>query len=150
MYVASYVSYVPTISSTKTNLQNSKEDSIASKKPLFNVDTKQSNANSPERKQTQQTSYLSRYNIFQKQEESQKDLQTFGKIKNYNDAKVAYTESSQMFSLARKPKLAIGKNSSIDLNLPKEVQEVKNTLSKRKMVNTYIENDNYYKITAAA
>jgi len=146
MYIASYVTYIPTLTST-TNTQ--KNESSVSRSSSFSLDKKQTT-------QTQQNEiknplpkqkYLPNYN-FLRQQTSYKDLDTFGKVKNYQDAKTAYAENSRMYSLAQKPKNIIS-GTKVDLQLPKEAIEAKESLSKKEMINTYIENERYYKVTAA-
>ena len=63
-------------------------------------------------------------------------------------AKVAYTSNSTMFSLLKKPTATIDQTPAIDKTLPQNIQELKEKNMRHLMVNTYLANDNYYKVTA--
>jgi len=148
MYVASYVTYIPTITSSKTTTQRD-ESATTKKAPSFSLEQKQQNIpqQTEEKVLPQKQTYLPNYN-FLRQQTSYKDLDTFGKVKNYKDAKTAYSENSRMYSLAQKPKSVVG-GTKVDLQLPQEAITAKENLSKKDMVNTYLENERYYQITAA-
>jgi len=149
MYIASYISYVPARSSTKADVHNTKEGVKAKKNALFASNKLQEVTPYTKHTLTTQPNYSLKHN-FLKQKESQKELDTFQKIKNYTNAKVAYNQSDVIFSLMQKPKSAIGSTkATLDFTLPKEAQKAKETLFRKEMINTYLENDNYYKITAA-
>jgi len=146
MYVASYVTYISPFQSTKVNVQ--RDESAEKKGTSFSLEQKKQSTNTLQtEKYTPKETYLPHYN-FLRQQQPNKELDAFEKMKNYQDAKVAYKENSQMYSLARKPKSVIG-GPKIDLQIPKEAQEAKKSISKQEMINTYIENENYYRITAA-
>ena len=147
MFVRSYMTYISPYTSTKTTPQ--REESSPKKTNSFSLETKKEYTSSQTnlKQVSLKESYLPSYAIF-RQQQSNKDLNKFEAIKNYQDAKVAYKENSFMYSLAQKPKIVIG-GTKIDLQLPKEAQEAKTSLSKKEMVNTYVENENYYRITAA-
>ena len=94
--------------------------------------------------------YISNYKtlnnkqLLQQQSENAKNYsQTkFSKINKMNNAQSAYSGSVKLFSLLPKPKIAL-------IQTPKQPQNLQqNSAIKAKIVNTYIENDNYYKITA--
>lgn len=63
-------------------------------------------------------------------------------------AQLAYKENSSIFSLLRKTHQAIDQTPAIDKNLPNNIQEIKEQNMRHVMVNTYLSNDQYYKITA--
>lgn len=82
---------------------------------------------------------------FNKQEKLTKEFHTKQTLEN---AKIAYNDNSKLFSQLRKPKTTIDQTPKIDSNLPQNIQELKEQNMRRVMVNTYIKNDNYYKLTA--
>jgi hypothetical protein len=55
-----------------------------------------------------------------------------------------------MFSLVKKPTLALSYLPKIDEKLSPDVKEAKEKNLRYTMVNTYMENDKYYRVTAAA
>jgi hypothetical protein len=57
-------------------------------------------------------------------------------------------ENSTMFPLLQKPKLTLNQTLKTDKKLPQDTQKAKESIIRRDMINTYIANDNYYKITA--
>ena len=67
-------------------------------------------------------------------------------------AKSSYEAGSiKIFSVMRKPQVALNQTPSIENSLPNKPQEVadaRELTMRHKMVNTYIANDNYYKVTA--
>jgi len=148
MFIRSYATYIsPYPATKKTNFQK-EENSVKNTTPFNLQKEAQTQAQQTDvSKSLQKEPVLSSYTIFQ-QQKSNKDLQKFNSIKSYKDAKVAYKENSFMYSLAQKPKNVIG-GQQVDLQLPKEAQTLKESLSKREMINTYVENENYYRITAA-
>lgn len=69
-------------------------------------------------------------------------------MSNQNSAKLAYVENSSLFSLQIKPKVTLNQTPSINTSLSSKAQEAQESILKNRMLNTYIANDNYYKITA--
>ena len=55
-----------------------------------------------------------------------------------------------MFPIIKKPAFTLSQTPKIDEKLPLDVQEAKEKTLRHTMLNTYISNDNYYRITAAA
>ena len=53
-----------------------------------------------------------------------------------------------MFSLVQKPSVPTNRFKKADTSLPQNILDLKESNLKNKMVNTYIENDKYYQITA--
>ena len=64
------------------------------------------------------------------------------------NAKDAYEKNSIMFSLFQKPHATLNQTPKLEDTLPREPSDIKELNMRHKMVNTYIANDNYYKITA--
>jgi len=98
--------------------------------------------------------YISNYKSFHNHQKLQEHLQSQGEytlkqLSTLNSAKVAYDENSKMFSLARKPSLSLSQTPKIDEKLPRQEQEAKEKTLRHSMINAYISNDNYYRVTAA-
>lgn len=64
------------------------------------------------------------------------------------DAKKAYTQMPKMSALFRETFMALDKTDSAASKPSQETQELKDVKMRKLMINTYIANDNYYKITA--
>jgi len=150
MFVSSYSTYVNVNNSQKINKkellkkgENSFSEQLASKPvPKVNI-AKHLPVN-----------YISNYkalNTQQKlQQETQQNLEKtkYAKINATTHAKEAYSDNSKIFSFLIKPKATLSQTQSIDKKLPKNIQEIKEKNLRQTMVNTYISNDNYFKITA--
>ncbi|MBA1432652.1 MAG: hypothetical protein FAF04_03430 [Epsilonproteobacteria bacterium] len=144
MFIASYATYVPTLSATRTTPVNEKNSSTKENAaaPEKTVQKKQNNI-------TNSSALLSRYTLL-KQTKENKDTTLFSNLKIHQDAKEAYTQTLQPFSFMKKPKSAQQKPLSLqDIHLPKEARSAKEQILRKEMVNTYIANDNYYRVTAA-
>jgi hypothetical protein len=88
--------------------------------------------------------FISDYKVLNNQQKLQHQTQQFSqnkfvKINTLKSAQVAYKDNASIYSFIQKPKIALAKPH---VKLPDSSNV------KMKMVNTYIENDNYYKITA--
>ena len=83
----------------------------------------------------------------QKQDNPKNQIK-FAKLTSLSDAKSAYEESSKIYSFFKTTNININQTPKIDKRLPEEIQRLKIKNLHRIMLNTYIENDNYYKITA--
>jgi hypothetical protein len=140
MFVSSYNTYIlPTQTDTK---KSTKESTAAfSTNPKLTVKpetpTQTTFAKLP-------VNFISDYKVLNNQQKLHDQTQQFSqnkfvKINTLQSAQVAYKDNSTMFSFIQKPKVALTKT---DVKLPDSSN------IKMKMVNTYIENDNYYKITA--
>lgn len=75
-------------------------------------------------------------------------LNTFTSYNSLSSAKNAYEASNKMYSLFPKQSITIDQTPKMDKNLPQEAYEAKDLAMKYKMINTYISNDNYYRVTA--
>ena len=149
MFVSSYNTYIPqkTTHKPQESVQENNErefkpgDSKLFSKQLDKVIT--SSVKIP-------LNYISNYKslhnqqLLEQQSKSSKNYaQTkYAKINTMKSAQSAYKDGSQLFSLLPKPKIALMEV----IKQPKNLQQ--NSALKSKIVNTYIENDNYYKITA--
>jgi hypothetical protein len=80
--------------------------------------------------------------------EKKSKAEEFKNFKTLSNAKTAYTDNSKMFSLLRKPQVPLDQTPHIDDRLPQDIQALKEQNMRRTMLNTYVANDIYYKITA--
>lgn len=69
-------------------------------------------------------------------------------LKDFTGAKLAYESNTVMFSLIKKPKVALNQNLKVSDIYPQNIQELKENNLRDKMVNIYLENDRYHQITA--
>lgn len=88
---------------------------------------------------------LNNQQLLQQQGELNKDYvkAKFSKINKINNAQTAYSENAKLFTFSQKPKVALLQEPKI----PQKLEQ--NALIKQNFINTYIANDNYYKVTAA-
>lgn len=151
MFVSSYSTYIDTNTTRETQSKKTAQKSYSS----VAFDSKILNANTEELLLSKKApiNYISNYkSLYNRQKLEHKELtQTptktnFTKISAMSSAQVAYSENTKMFSLIQKPKLSIDQTPKINEALPLKEQE---SVLKVKMVNAYIANDNYYRITAA-
>ncbi|MCX6051987.1 MAG: hypothetical protein NTZ60_05680 [Campylobacterales bacterium] len=68
--------------------------------------------------------------------------------KTLQNAKSAYEDNSKIFSLIRMPRHPLDQTPQTDTRLPENVQKLQEQNMRHIMVNTYAQNDKYYKITA--
>jgi len=144
MFVSSYSTYVSAntndkLNKPKINTQKFQEKSfsniLSKSATLVAYDTK----NIPINYISNYKSFNNKQKLLDKQVKS-KDEVKFKKISDINNAKDSYESNSFMFSLVSIPKTPVNQVSKVnDFNLQN---------MKHKMVNTYIENDKYYQITA--
>ncbi len=76
---------------------------------------------------------------------SMKELDTYSTLQN---AKQAYKDNSKIFSLLRIPHVTLDQTPTIDKKLPNDLQELQEKSLRQEMLNTYVQNDSYYQITA--
>ncbi|MDD2652653.1 MAG: hypothetical protein PHX44_06350 [Sulfurimonas sp.] len=152
MFVSSYNTYVQTDNTNKSRDFKANEF----KKESFFLSEAASNepAFAPRNEKSLPIDYISNYKSFQNQQKLQEQLQGQDRftLKGLNvlaDAKNAYEESAKKFSLAKKPTLALDLTPKIDITLPQETKEAKVKTLRHVMINTYVANENYYRITAA-
>jgi hypothetical protein len=72
-------------------------------------------------------------------------------VQKFQSAEQAYSEGVKKFAFAlRNTKVTtIDQTPKIDTTLPNEIQELKESKLRHKMVNTYLSNDRYYQLTSA-
>ena len=140
VFVSSYNTYiVPSPTDTKKTPKESKT--------LFTPNTQQTSASELAGKENLvklPVNFISDYKVLNNQQKLHQQTQQFAqkkfiKINTLQTAQIAYKANESLFSLIQKPKVALAKP---DTKLPDSPS------LKIKVINTYIENDNYYKITA--
>jgi len=152
MFVSSYSTYIDTNrlqKSQETQKEERKSDSsaFAKKLNLNPAKLQQSSANIP-------INYISDYKVLNNQQRLQQETQQntqklkFTKIKAFDSAKTAYSDNTKIFSLLIKPKATLNQTPRVDKKMPLNAQEAKESIMKHEMVNAYIANENYYRITA--
>jgi hypothetical protein len=153
MFVSSYNTYVHSNSSEK--VQKEVQPSKNSYSRFASTQDKTTNPALPLLKKELPVSYISNYKVMNNQQKLQEQTQAqqnqktkFTKISTLNSAKSAYTENSTLFTSLRKPKVTLNQTPALDTKLPQEALQAQEFIMKRTMLNTYIANDNYYKITA--
>lgn len=163
MFVSSYNTYIQTDSSSRTQKQrdegqqNNSESSFSSKL-LQNIkkDSAVRQLSLPI-DYTKDNNYFANRHKIQLQEKNQQNQillkadEYTKKFSNYNtsqNATTAYESNSKLFSLLKKPKIALNQTPHTDKRLPKDIQSLQESNLRNIMVNTYINNENYYKITA--
>jgi hypothetical protein len=164
MFVSSYNTYIRTDSSQKLNKQSSNKEetkhstsSVVANKNIDFIDL--NNSNIP-------INYISKSNIINNKMELESQNQKLEENFNPNEnttkelvdkfstqntllnLKNSYADNSTMFSLIKKPQKALNQIPNLDKTLPYEPHEIKEFNMRQKMINTYISNDNYYKVTA--
>jgi len=150
MFVSSYNTYIahkPSIKTQENMQKENGENSSSSEKKLFSNELEKVVSSSVKIPLNYISNYKSLHNqqLLQQQNELKKEYSKtkFSKINKINNAQSAYSENSKLFSLLQKPKIALTQ----EVKQPKNIQQ--NSILKQKFINTYIANDNYYKVTAA-
>jgi len=161
MFISSYNTYIQTNTSTRNEKQ--KEDGGGSsftsklfeqpKLQLFSFtslpvdyvqNTKSSRNKFAIEKQTQKLQDSKNDELY-KQEKLTKKVSTQQTLQS---AKTAYKDNAKLFSQIQKTKITLDQTPKVDPKLPENIQELKEQNMRRIMVNTYIQDDNYYKRTA--
>lgn len=154
MFVSAYNTYLNTSSVNKTTKE---KDTFIPSKPFSLNDSLKSGFSTSKLHQDTPVNYLShnkiistKQRIYQQLEHNsaQKNIEKFTNINSQMHAPATYTENTKMFPLTLREQLTLKSKEPVDKTLPKELQELKESNLKTLMVNTYIANDKYYKITA--
>lgn len=150
MFVSSYNTYIahkPSLKSQESTQTQDERNSSADKTKLFSNELEKVVSSSVKIPLNYISSYKSLHNhqLLQQQNELKKEYSKtkFEKINKITNAQNAYSENSKLFPLLQKPKIALVQ----EVKQPKNLQQ--NSALKQKFINTYIANDNYYKVTAA-
>lgn len=155
MFVSSYNTYIDT--ATTKRVQPERED-VAKETPTKSFSSKllQSVNKDVSLSQKIPLNYISNYKALNNQQKlahselaQSKSKMKFTKLSSMDSASVAYTNNSKMFSLILKPKKTIDQTPRLDKNLSKEAQVSQESLLRKKMINAYVANENYFHITAA-
>lgn len=165
MFVSSYNTYIQTDTSSRVQKQredkqqgNGSESSFSSKF-LNKVEDKSPAlfSSSLPIDYTKDSNYFANRFKVQVQEESKQDQElakteqstkAFSNVSISQNATVAYESNSKLFSLLRKPKVSLDQTPHTNSDLPQDIQSIQESNLRNIMVNTYLANDNYYKITA--
>ncbi|MFK5936892.1 MAG: hypothetical protein QM497_00715 [Sulfurimonas sp.] len=151
MYISSYNTYVATNSADKIEKKKAEEPSKSSRS--FSKKLLQNSIKVIDSSSTLGINYISDYKVLNNQQRLKDDTfnsnrTKFSKVKALVSSKSAYLESSKIFPLLLKTSATLSQTPQIDKKMPINAQEAKEQILKHTMVNTYIANDNYYKITA--
>ena len=154
MFVSSYNTYVDT--TTSTNAQKESAESTNNPSSKFEIKaTPALNQNVILGKKLP-IDYISNYKALNNKQQledndtaKQASTMKFKKVSSLKNAQLAYGENSKMFSLLIKPKQTINQTPKIDQKMPIEAQDAKENIIRNTMVNAYMANDDYYRITAA-
>lgn len=150
MFVSSYSTFIHNININKTK-PTTETRFDEKQKSNFKIDLENQNAKVLTSKPDTNTpiNYISNYKAFankQKLQEdektftSKKDTEKFSSINSLKNAKESYEVNSKMFPRVRIPHITLSNVAQDDIQLPKALQHT--------MVNTYINNEKYFKITA--
>jgi len=166
VFVSSYNTYINTINATNKSEKKVQEDS------KVNFDLKKSTdslyktplnfSNNP-----QKIDYLSSSNVFQnklvlqyQQEKmqdpkSQKKIDTlkditnrFNKSVSLEDVSSTYIQNSKKFAIMKKPLVPLTQKESQKSENNLSLNSAKEKIQREEMINTYIENENYFNISA--
>ena len=156
MFVSSYSTYIQANTSDKAARQGVKRVDGESKSFKSSLEESISTANFES--SNLPIDYISKNKVLNNKQllENQNSLENttksltdkFGLQNSLVGAKGAYESNSKMFSLFQKPHATLDQTPKIENTLPKEPKDIKELNMRYKMVNTYVANDNYYKITA--
>ncbi|MCD6432478.1 MAG: hypothetical protein J7L21_00410 [Sulfurimonas sp.] len=140
MFVSSYNTYIHTNSSTSTAKERSEK--VRYTQSSLNLDISQNGVLKPKSGKNLPINYISSYKAFSNKQKLQNPLRdkstiTYNKIAIKKNAETAYEEGSKIFSLSKKPHIALSQTPKAESNL------------RHTMVNTYIANDRYYQISVA-
>lgn len=163
MFVSSYNTYIQTNTSDKVTKQ---KDQTSKSEPSFSSKFLEQPKLEPVIVSTLPVDYVNKAKSFnnklemKRQEEALKNpnndnaskskelTKEFTSRKTLQNAQTAYEDNSKMFSLYKKPHHSLDQTPSTDTNLPENIQKLKEQNMRRTMVNTYLQNDRYYQITA--
>lgn len=150
MFVSSFTTYtVPTITQKAQSTTPEKEKDYGSRfKEKLSFNKNEYNKVNSENHLKLPLDYVSTPKTLQNHYRLQQHLKEneqikYKKMQTLTTAKSEYIQNSTIFPLILKPKPFVLKQTQQNPQL-----ELKNSTLKAKMINTYIENENYYKITA--
>ena len=151
MFVSSYTTYInPSVSekNTKERLEQNKESftNFNAKTSLFDADTSKALLSITKKLPLD---YISEYKVMHNQQKLHfepkplaEEKSKFTKMFTLQSAQEAYIQNSTLFVTSRK------QGASLQMRHSEELEGAHKDVLKRKMINTYIQNDQYYKLTA--
>jgi hypothetical protein len=156
MFVSSYSTYIQTNSDSKS--VKNRDAAYANSSNSTSKVYEQSVPDSP-KKASFAVDYIAKNNsfytkLFLEKNQDEQSNQTkelthkFIDQSTLQDAKKAYTQVPKMTSLFRETFIALNKMQQTESKPAQSSQDFKETKMRKLMINTYIANDNYYKITA--
>lgn len=155
MFISSYNTYIHTNSANTTSKQKVPESAVASKDFAGKLKSSAVSFNSNflplDYIQKNNNSYIKQQIDISLENSKKSAMESAKKFSNHVillNAGSAYLSNTKMFSQFRLPHTPINQTPSLDDTLPKEPKEMKELIVRHKMVNTYIENDRYYQVTA--
>ena len=151
MFLAPYNTYISTNNSDR--ITNQKADKSKSSSDSFESKLLQNATLESKDPNNLPISYISNYKAFSNKQKLQEQFQNknenkYNKISAIKNAKNAYADNSVMFSLLSKPKATQNQTPQINRQLSTDIQKAQEQLIRYTMVNTYLDNDKYYQITA--
>ena len=151
MYVSSFSTYINSESSTKTQQNRVQENKSPSE--LFETKLLSKTVKNVDISPKLPINYISNYKALNNQQKLQENPQSnekskFLKLEAEAEAKNAYSDNSKIFSLILPPRITLNQVPRVDKELPQNIQDIKEKNLRHTMVNTYISNESYYKITA--
>jgi len=153
MYVSSYSTFINTSSSDR--VQREREEPKREGKSSFASNLVKPSTKLLGNSASLPINYVSNYKVLNNQQKLQQDTQQnmekmkFSKIKAFDSAKNPYTDNTKLFSLLIKPSATLDQTPKIDKKMPQNAQEAKEKFLRNEMINAYVSNDSYYRITAA-
>ena len=157
MFVSSYSTYIQANNSDKISRERIEkpklgQDSFSKKLNEVSSDLGNKTSSLPVNYISQKQILHTKQEIMRQEDKLQDSIkENINKFTNQNslvNSKSAYQSNSKMFSLFKIPQVALNQTPSVDNTLPKEPRDIKELNMRHKMLNTYIANDNYYRITA--
>ncbi len=155
MFVSSYSTHIQTNNSdkvTKQALEKSYTESFSSKIPSKVQTSSVINSNIPINYISQSLVLNNKQNLEDKKNEVKdkikNDVNKFSKRNSLLNAKKSYEVNAKRFSLLSIPNITLNQTPLTQNTLPKEPQEIKELNLRHKMLNTYIANDKYFKVSA--
>ena len=155
MFISSYNTYIDT--SLTQRVQKERGEGVRKSAEPFSLKLTQPAQTELLATKKLPIDYISKYKVLNNKQEMEKQntanntpaKMVFSKIYTLSSAQTAYGENAKMFSLLLKPKPTLSQTPKLDNSLPQDAQSAQVETMKKVMVNAYVANDNYYRITAA-
>jgi len=154
MYVSSFTTHIDTNAVNKTHNRRQSDDKKSSQS--FEVLSAKTPNKAPSLAKNQlPIDYVSNYKALNNKQllEEQSAFKDAAKTKftqlnSLSNAHSAYKDNTSIFSFLVKPKATLDQTPRLDRRLPPEAAKTQKNALASLMVNTYIANENYYKVTA--